>query len=135
MSTTRDGEQPRGRWLVLGTCLLAGVAYLAIGLARDEIGFAIAGLVVMLGYGAMLLLLGRRSELVGLLAGNGSDERRAQIQLRAAAATAHVLIVVLVGGAMWTLATGSGSAGVFTGLCAVGGLTYLLATVWCARRS
>lgn len=39
------------------------------------------------------------------------------------------------GGALWTLATGSGSAGVFTGLCAVGGLAYLIATAWFARRS
>jgi hypothetical protein len=134
MSTTHDTERPRGRWLVFGICVAAGVAYLSIGLARHETGFAIGGPLIMLGYGVMLLIFGRRSEIVGLLAGNGSDERRAQIQLRAVAATGQVLIVVLLGGALWTLATGSRYEGVFTGLCAVGGLSFLASTAWYSRR-
>lgn len=91
-TTTHDTERPRGRWLVFGICVAAGLAYLAIGLARHEPGFAISGLLIMLGYG-----------------------------------------VVLLGGALWTLATGSRYEGVFTGLCAVGGLS-LVATAWYARR-
>ena len=134
MSTTHDAERPRGRWLVFGICVAAGVAYFSIGLARHEIGFAIGGPLIMLGYGVMLLIFGRRSEIVGLLAGNGSDERRAQIQLRAVAATGQVLIVVLLGGALWTLATGSRYEGVFTALCAVGGLSFLASTAWYSRR-
>jgi Predicted membrane protein (DUF2178) len=138
MSTTHDTERPKGRWLVFGTCVAAGLAYLGIGVARGQTGLAIGGPLVMLGYGVLLLLFGRRNEIVGLLPGNGSDERRAQIQLRASAATAHVLILVLVlvlvGGALWTLATGSRYTGVFTGLCAVSGLCYLAATAWFARR-
>ncbi|HEY3090038.1 MAG TPA: hypothetical protein VGJ59_18455 [Jatrophihabitantaceae bacterium] len=134
MSTTHDTERPRGRWLVFGTCVAAGLAYLGIGVARGQTGLAIGGPLVMLGYGVLPLLFARRNEIVGLLAGNGSDERRAQIQLRASAATAHVLILALVGGALWTLATGSRYTGVFTGLCAVSGLCYLAATAWFARR-
>ncbi len=134
MSTMHETERPKGRWLVFGTCVAAGLAYLGIGLARGQTGLAIGGPPVMLGYGVLLLLFGRRHEIVGLLAGNGSDERRAQIQLRVSAATAHVLILVLVGGALWTLATGSRYTGVFTGLCAVSGLCYLAATAWFARR-
>lgn len=134
MSTTHDTERPRGRWLVFGGCVAAALAYLGIGLARDQAGLAIGGLLIMLGYGVLLLVFGRRSEVVGLLAGNGADERRAQIQLRASAATAHVLVLVLVGSAMWALATGSRYTGVFSGLCAVFGISYLIATVWFARR-
>jgi hypothetical protein len=133
-TTTHDTERPRGRWLVFGTCVAAALAYLGIGLARDDAGLAISGPLIMLGYCVLLLIFGRRSEIVGLLAGNGSDERRAQIQLRATAATAHVMVVVLVGSAMWALAIGSQYAGVLTGLCAVFGLVYLLATAWFARR-
>jgi hypothetical protein len=134
MSTMRDTERPRGRWLVFGTCVAAGLAYLGIGLARDLPVLAIGGPLVMVGYGVLPLLAGRRSEIVGLLAGNGSDERRAQIQLRAIAATGQVLVLVLVGGALWALVARSVYTSVFTGLCAVAGLSYLAATVWFARR-
>lgn len=133
MPTRLDHTMPRGRWAVLAVCAAAGLAYLGIGLAHGNTASGFIGLAIMLAYGAVLLAFGRRSEVLGLLAGSGSDERRAQIQLRATAATAHVLVLVLVAGAMWTLATGSRYAAVFCGLCAVGGASFIAATAWFAR--
>lgn len=134
MSTTHDTQRARGRWLVFAICVAAALGYLSIGLARHEIGFAIAGPLIMLGYGTALLVFGSRSEIVGLLAGCGSDERRAALQLRAVAATGQVLILAVLAGALWALAAGSDLAGVFVGLCALGGVTYLGATAWYSRR-
>lgn len=132
MSTPRD-QHIKGRWLVFGICVAAAAVYLAIGLARDEVGFAVVGPLIMLAYGAGLLLFGRRNELVGLLAGTGSDERRVAVQLRATAAMGQVLVCVLLGGAIVTLAAGSDLAWTFCGLCAVGGLTFIASMAWFAR--
>ncbi|HEY7049674.1 MAG TPA: hypothetical protein VH373_20830 [Jatrophihabitantaceae bacterium] len=137
MSTMRDTERTdrfRGRWLVFGTCVAAAAVYLGIGLARHEIGFAIAGPLFMLTYGVGLLLFGRRNEIVGLLAGTGSDERRVAVQMRATAAMGQVLVVVLLGGAIVTLAAGSDLAWTFCWLCAVAGVTFIGATAWFAHR-
>jgi hypothetical protein len=123
------------RWIVPAECAVFAAVLLAIGLARGDVWLALAGPLIMLGYGAGLLLFGRRSEAVGLLGGDSSDERRAALQLRASAATAHVLIAVLVGGWIWAIATGSRYAGTFSALCAVAGVTFIAATVWYSRRA
>ncbi len=122
------------RWAVPGLCVFVGLAYLGIGIARADYGFGVFGLLVMLAYGAAVLSFSRRSEVAALLAGSGSDERRAQIQLRASAATAHVLVLAVVAGAMWALAAGSRYVGVFCGLAALAGVTFVAATVWFSRR-
>jgi hypothetical protein len=132
MSTTT--RRSGGRAAVAVTCVLAAAAYLTIGLVHDNKGLAIGGTAVMLGYGAILLLFGRRSEPVALLAGEQSDERQRLVMLRASAATGQVLVVVLVGGAMWSLAAQSDAAAVFCGLCAVGGATFAGSTAWYSRR-
>jgi hypothetical protein len=62
------------RWLVPGIGLVAGIAYLIIGLVNDRPATGVNGLLITLAYSAFLLLFGRRSEAVGLLAGDGSDE-------------------------------------------------------------
>jgi hypothetical protein len=134
MSTTHDTDRIKGRWLVFAVCLAAAATYLGIGLARHELGFAIAGPVIMLVYGIGLLAFGRRNEIVGLLAGTGSDERRVAVQLRATAAMGQVLTCVLLGGAVVTLAAGSDLAWTFCWLCAVGGATFIGATAWFAHR-
>lgn len=124
----------RNRWLVPTLCGLFGLLYLGIGLDQHNWGFAIGGLVIMLGYGAFLLLFGRRSEAVGLLGGALTDERRIDLQRRAAASTAHILIIALVAGAVITTAVNSRYSGMFAGLCALGGLSWIGSTVWYARR-
>ncbi|MGH8962153.1 MAG: hypothetical protein ACRDWT_13360 [Jatrophihabitantaceae bacterium] len=123
-----------GRLAFAAVCGAAAIAYLTIGLVRNDHWLAFGGFAVMLGYGTLLLVFRKRGEPLALLSGNAADERQAQLMLRASAATAQVLVVVLVAGAMITLATGSRYSWVFCGLCAVGGCAFIAATVWYSRR-
>lgn len=123
-----------GRASVVAVCVAAAGAYLAIGLARGELALAIAGPTIMIGYGALLIALGGRAEPLALLSGSARDERQAQVVQRATAATGQALVVVLVVGALVSLAVGSRYAGMFCYLCAFGGATFAVATVWYSRR-
>jgi hypothetical protein len=119
------------------TCAVAlagAAAYLVIGVVRDNAALAIGGPVIMLGYIAVLAVLRNRSEPAALLSGASPDERQARVMLRATAFMGHVLVVVLVVGALVSLAVGSRYAGMFCALCAVGGLAFGGATVWYSRR-
>jgi hypothetical protein len=129
-----SGSSRKGSVLVLGLCVLIGLAYLGIGLATDNTGFGVAGLAIMLGYAALLALGRRRSEALGMLAGDLGDERRVALTQRALAFTANVLVVVLVGGFLVTMATSSDLAGAFAGLCAVAGVSFAAGIVWYSRR-
>lgn len=125
---TRSGR--RGVATVLAVCALAGLAYLVIGLATDQTRFGVIGLLIMLAYGAVLLIGRRRSEGVALLAGEVTDERREQLVLRSLAFTANVLVAVLVGGFLVTLAMESDLANVFAALSAVGALAFVVGICW-----
>ncbi|MDQ2837981.1 MAG: DUF2178 domain-containing protein [Actinomycetota bacterium] len=124
----------KNRLRVPAACLVFGLVYLGIGLGRGDLALGFGGLAIMVGYGTALLLFGRRSEPIGLLGGEVTDERRAAIQLRASATTGQILVLVLVAGLLWSLATGSSYAGVFCGLCAVGGAVFIGSTAWFAHR-
>ena len=125
---TRRGH--KGITSVLAVCVIAGLAYLGIGLATDQTRFGVVGLLIMLAYGAVLLIGRRRSEGVALLAGEVTDERREQVMLRSLAFTANVLVTVLVGGFLVTLAMESGLAKVFAALSAVGALAFVVGICW-----
>jgi hypothetical protein len=116
------------------TAILIGGAYLAIYLGHHDVVMAVFGLLVMLGYAAILVFGSRRSEAVALLRGETGDERRRSIEQRAAALTLYVLAVVLVGGCLISLIRGRESS-TWTSLCAVVGGTYLLSTIVLTRRS
>ncbi len=124
----------RSRWTVSIACVAFGLIYLVIGLARHQPGFAVAGLLIMLGYGAVLLIFGRRNEPIALLSGEVGDERRAAITLKSNAVTGQLLVLVLVIGFIGSLATGSDYTGVFATLCAIGGVCFIGCTVWFSRR-
>ncbi len=124
----------RNRWLVPALCVGFGLVYLGIGLAQRNWGFGIGGLVVMLGYGAVLIFGGRRNETIGLLGGDLSDERRTAIQQRAAAATGYLLTVVLVAAMIVAMAANSRYAGVIAAFCGLAGATWIVSTVWFSRR-
>ncbi|HEU5008134.1 MAG TPA: hypothetical protein VFT67_14250 [Jatrophihabitantaceae bacterium] len=128
------GGRRNGRTAFALVCDVAALAYLAIGLAHGDLALAIGGCVGMLLYGAVLLLLGRRSEPMALLSGNAVDERQAQLMLRAGATSMQVLAVVLVVAMLVTLATDSKYAPVFTGLCSLVGVSFIVSIVWYSRR-
>lgn len=117
-------------WIVPITCVVIGVAYLTVGVFRGDVTSGVVGLAIMLAYGAVLVLFRRRSEAVALLGGGASDERRAAITSRAHDTTGQVLVLVLVAGMFWSLATDNGHAGVFVALAAIGGFTFIGSTIW-----
>lgn len=130
---TRMSEALSGRWVVPGTCLGVGLGLAALFVARDAPGTAIWTLAIMVGYGAILLALSGRSEVVALLRGQTDDERRALIHLRASSGVAHVLITVLVVGFVVQLIRGADPSP-WGQLAAVAGLTYLAGLIIAIRR-
>lgn len=133
--TDRSAERrPSGPAGVLILCVVIGLAYLAIGLATEQTRFGIAGLLIMLAYGAVLVLGRRRAEAVALLGGEFTDERQQDIGQRALAFTAGVLLVALLGGFLVGLATQSEHTQVFAGLCALGGVAFAAGIVWHSSR-
>lgn len=119
---------------VLLLCVVIGLAYLAIGLATEQTRFGVGGLLIMLAYGAVLVLGRRRTEAIALLAGDVTDERQQGIGQRALAFTATVLLVGVLGGFLISLATQSEHTQVFAGLCALGGVAFAAGIVWHSSR-
>jgi hypothetical protein len=124
MENTRDTRARRGLWGVLAVCLVAGAVYLGIGLAKDEWELGVVGLGIMLVYGLVLVVTRRRSETMGLLAGDFSDERKAQIATSALAVTAQAMMLVVIGGFLYGLATDSAHTEVFSALAAFGAVVF-----------
>jgi hypothetical protein len=131
---TRSSDRRTVRSPVFVVAAVVAVAYAVIGLARQNYQLAAIGPAIMIAYAVVLFLFRGRSEPIGMLAGNRADERQAQVQLRAVAATGQVLVATLVVGAMWSLAAGWDSANVFCILCAIGGAAFIGFTVLYSRR-
>ena len=81
-----------------------------------------------LALAGLVTLLGGRSETLRGLRGDGRDERFAQIDLRATAATGLVLIVVVLGAFLYELTQGRDGQP-YTWLGAVAGLAYVISIV------
>jgi hypothetical protein len=82
-------------------------------------------LVVMVGFGP-LILLGGRSETVRGLRGDGSDERFRQIDLTATAIAGLLLITVVIGAFLVEVARGQDGSP-YAALGAIAGVAYLAA--------
>ena len=84
MSTARTTEMSRLRkYSVPAFCVLAAAGYAAVFLAHHDVPMAIAGVVIMLGYGTVVTVFSRRSEVAALLSDTAHDERHAQISRQA----------------------------------------------------
>lgn len=116
---------------VVGTA--AGIIYLVIMLVRGEplMGFILLG--IMLVYVAVVVGLSKRSEAGAMLRGTATDERQRENGTRAVAITCHVLILAILSGAVFTMATGSSAFPIWGGLAALGGGTFVIATVALSR--
>ena len=115
----------RSRWFLPLFCLGLGAVVLAASWLGGQLATGVLGLVVMAGFGLVLLLLGGHSETIRGLT-TGRDERFAQIDLRATAITGLVLIITLI--VAWLVEVARGHSGSpYDWLCATGGLAYLLA--------
>jgi uncharacterized membrane protein len=112
-----------------------GIVYLVIGIAHDQLWSGLAGLAIMLAYVGLLIGLRRRSETAELLSAQPSDERQAQVVLRASALTGILLICVVLAGLFVSLAAESRYTTMFSSLAAVGGFTFIGATAWYSRHT
>jgi hypothetical protein len=110
-----------------------GLVYLGAGLAGGQTGFAVTGLLVMVGLAVVLLLVKRRSETVqGLM--DRRDERINTLDLRATAVTGVVLIVSILTAFVVEVARGN-DGGPYVWLGCLAGLTYVAALVVLRLRS
>ncbi|HEX4659624.1 MAG TPA: hypothetical protein VH307_19735 [Streptosporangiaceae bacterium] len=131
----RDRSQAimRSRWFMPLFSLGLGVVVLGASWVGGQPGAGVYGLVVMAGFGLVLLLLAGRSETIrGLTVGR--DERFAQIDLRATAVAGLALIITLI--VTWLVQIARGHSGSpYDWLCAIGGLAYILAVAFFRWRS
>jgi Predicted membrane protein (DUF2178) len=134
MSMARSDEMRKARkWLVPAACLLAAGGYAAVFLTHGNVAAAAWSAGIMLAYGAVLVAFSRRSEVAALLRDTAHDERQVQINLRASALTAYVVILVAIAMTFVELASGR-EPGAWGVICAVAGLSYLASVVILARR-
>jgi hypothetical protein len=132
---TRDRSEAlmRSRWFMPLFCLGLGVVVLGASWVGGQPGAGVYGLVVMAGFGLVLLLLAGRSETIRGLT-FGRDERFVQIDLRATAVAGLALIITLI--VTWLVQIARGHSGSpYDWLCAIGGLAYILAVAFFRWRS
>jgi hypothetical protein len=132
MTTNARAEAQRLVTPVLAGVL--GVVVFAAATAAGDVGLGLGMGLILWAYGGILLAFGRRSETVGLLGGAAPDERASLIGLRASAAAGYAVIVAVVAAFTWDVGHG-GSGKPYLWLGAIGGLTFIVATIVLRRRS
>lgn len=132
MSTTRKTAPRATRWAVPAVAVVGGVAYLLAGAVGEDLRFGIVGLAVMLGGAVVFALASRWSETAAGLR-DRTDERINAIDRSASlVAGTTVLLVALV---MFVAEIAQGRDGSpYSQLCAVGGVTYVVALAWLRYR-
>ena len=113
------------RWALPAGCVLFGCAVLLAGWLGHQLVSGLIGLVVMAAFGLFIALAGR-SETIRGLRGDGRDERFAQIDLRATAATGMVLIIAVIVAFLVEIARGHDGSP-YTWLGALAGVAYVIA--------
>jgi hypothetical protein len=128
---TRDNRAWRctgSRWLMPAACLFFGCVILLVSWLGRQLAAGLIGLVIMAGFGLFIALAGR-SETIRGLRGDGRDERFAQIDLRATAATGMVLIIAVIIAFLVEIARGHDGSP-YTWLGALAGVAYAVAVAF-----
>ncbi len=117
-----------------GAFAMAVVVFALALVGRASLGVALllSGVIVVYG---VILLFGRRIDMIDVLAAPQSDERTWSIHTRAAAAAGQVMALLIVGGFLYDLARGHGDGSQWAPLGAVFGVTYILALLIFVRRA
>lgn len=118
-------QMSRSKWFQPLLAVGVGVLFLAAMWIGGDARTGVYSLVVMVGFGA-LILLGGRSETVRGLRGDGRDERFKHIDLAATAFAGIVLITMVIGAFLVEVARGQDGSP-YAALGAVAGLAYLAA--------
>ena len=122
-------NQRSGRWAMPLLSLAIGGVMFAAAWIGGSLALGVWCLGVMAAYGALLLLLGGRFDVVRVLAGRPADERYRHADLRATAFAGIVTIVILICGFVLELARGQdGQPYSFLGF--VAGVSYVGALLW-----
>jgi hypothetical protein len=134
MTRVNCGRRGSGsRWLLPGFCLFFGCAVLLAAWLGGQLVTGVIGLVIMAAFGLFIGLAGR-SETIRGLRGDGRDERFAQIDLRATAATGMVLIIAVIVAFLVEVARGHDGSP-YTWLGALAGVAYVLSVAFLRWRS
>ena len=115
----------RSKWFLPLFSLGLGVVVLAVSWVGGSLGSGLVSLAILAGFGLFILLAGR-SETIRGLRGDGRDERFAQIDLQATAASGLVLIVAVIVAFLVEIARGHDGSP-YTWLGALAGVAYVVA--------
>jgi uncharacterized membrane protein len=116
------------KWLIPAFCLAFGVVVVLVSWLGRQLAVGLIGLVIMACFGLLVALAGG-SETIRGLRGDGTDERFAQIDLRATAVAGLALIIAVIVAFLVEVARGhSGSP--YDWLGAVGGVAYAVAVAY-----
>ena len=117
----------RSKWFVPLMSVALGLVVLAAQLIGGSPGSGLISLVIMSGFG-LLILLGGRSETIRGLRGDERDERSRMIDTHATALAGVAVILAIIVAFIVELAKGR-SGNPYGWLGAIGGVTYLVAIV------
>jgi len=127
-STTSNRAPVTTRWAIPGVAVLAGLAYLVVGLVGDNYPLAFGGLGLMLSIAVGFVVLARYSETFAGL----RDRRDERINALDAGATLFAGMVLLVAVlVMFLVEIAQGRDGMpYSALGALSGVSYVVALVW-----
>ena len=117
----------RSKWFVPLMSVALGLVVFAAQLIGGSPGSGLISLVIMSGFG-LLILLGGRSETIRGLRGDERDERSRMIDTHATALAGVAVILAIIVAFIVDLAKGH-SGTTYGWLGAIGGITYLVAIV------
>jgi hypothetical protein len=120
-------EMTRSKWFQPGVALGLGALLLGAMWIGGDLRSGVYSLLVMVGFGA-LILFGGRSETIRGLRGDGRDERFRQIDVAATAIAGMVVITAIIGAFLVEVARGEDGSP-YAQLGAIGGIAYVLAIV------
>ena len=124
MTTSSDTQT---RQALVAILLLTAATTAAIVIADGWVS-GLAGLAALLAFTALVYYGRHRNEALEILSGIG-DERTRSLYRRASAITGHVMVYVLVGWWLVSLAAGDVNETVNL-LCAIAGVVFLAAVAW-----
>ena len=122
-----------GKWAVTVTGLAIGGAMFAASAAGGDAGLGLVMLAIMVGYVALVLVFGGRSETVAILRGEPADERLAAFNLTATAMAGLAAMLAALAGFLWEIAHGRDGMS-FAIVDAAAGIAYLASLAWLRLR-
>jgi hypothetical protein len=122
----------RSRWFQPALAIALGALLLVVAAIGGHPSEGTAGFAVMVGFAIFLLAAGR-SDSLRALRGDGRDERFELIRLRAATFAARLVLLAVVVGFLVEIGRGNSGAP-YTWLSALGGASFLAATLYLHRR-